>query len=182
MKRNSLLQRIVFLLILAMFAYGCSAPTSTIVKEESLFEKPRSFPLLFDVLEVEVTKKAQHFVERFDLENFKPVIGEYAPSIGYSFVIVSYRIKNPSAIEARFNRSEFILIDNSGSSAPMMYGTSFDSSPSKPIWGYYTDRTLPPNFQEEDKELFIVEDDFIQGSKVLFHDKQYPLQLSTLSM
>ncbi len=187
MKRNSLFQNALFSLIVVIVAYGCSTPTKITVnpepaKQEPVVEKLQSCSIIFTIQHVEVTKEAQHFVQGFDLENFRPIMRKCAPNIGYSFVIVSYGIKNPLAIEARLKRSEFVLIDRSGSSAEMVYSTSYDSSPSKLIWDYYTSRTLPPHFQGEDKELFIVEDDFIQGSKLIFYDKQYPLQLSILSM
>ncbi len=186
MNNNSLLQNVVFSLFIVVFACGCSTTDRTAAKQdppekEPVFEQSTSSPFLFTVLHVEVTKEAQHFVERFDMERFRPVIVEYEPDEGYSFVIVSYGLKNSSAIRESLKRSEFALIDRSGSSSNMGFGTSYDSSPSKPIWGSYYGRTLSPHLQEENKELFIVADDVIQGSKIIFYGKQYPLQLPPLS-
>lgn len=164
-----------------MIEYGCSMHNKTIVQQEPVVEQSHLSPIIFNVMHVEVTKESQNFVERFDLESFCPVIGEYEPIEGTSFVIVSYGIENPLEIETRLERSEFVLIDSSGSSTKMVYSTSYNSIPSKLIWGPYTKRTLPPHFQGKDKELFVVKDEFIQGSKIIFYGRNYPLQLSTVT-
>lgn len=181
MKRNSLFKNIILSLFILIIAYGCSAPNRTIVEKEPVFEQSQLSPIIFNVVYVEVTKEAQNFVERFDLDNFRPVIGEYEPNEGTSFIIVSYGIENPLEIETRMKRSDFVLIDSSGASAEMVYGTSYNSVHSKLIWGPYTHRTLPPHFRGDDKELFIVKDEFIQGSKIIFYGNHYPLQFSTTS-